>query len=200
MNWLDIAILITLSVFTVFGFMRGFIKEVFSLAAIFGGIIGGAMFYSLAGDLFIKYKLVSNSSIASVGGFIVITFGIYVIIQIIGWVLAKIVGTLHLSWIDRMAGGVLGAVKGVVIAFLLISAIGFFFSEKEPPFKGSILVPHVTRTFSVLKDTVPKDFREKLQRARTLIQEKGIKTAMKEAEKIKEVFGEEVIKKEEPKK
>lgn len=192
MNWLDIAILITLSVFTVFGFIRGFIREVFSIAAILGGLIAGVMFYGLLGGLFIKYNLVGNRPIASVGGFIVTALGVYVVVQIIGWILAKIVGTLHLDWIDRVAGGFLGAIKGVVIAFLLISAIGFFFSQKEPPFRGSILVPHVTRAFSLLRDAIPRDLREKIERARALIQEKGIRAAIREAERIKGVFGEEV--------
>ncbi len=191
MNWLDIAILVTISLFTLLGFIRGFIKGIFSIVAIVGGIIAGVMFNEPAGELFIKYGLVNNKPIASVAGFILIMFCAYAIIQLIGWLLTKVIGTLHLSWIDRIGGGVSGLITGVIVAFFLLSALGFFFSEKVPPIKDSVLVPHVKESFSVLKETVPEDFKDKLQKARELIHEKGMKAAMEEAEKIKDAFKEE---------
>lgn len=191
MNWLDIGISTTIALFTLLGFIRGLIKGVFSIVAIIGGIIAGVMFNELAGELFLKYDLVDNKPIASVAGFIIIMVGTYVIIQLMGWLITKVMGTLHLNWINRIGGGVLGLITGVIVAFFLLSALGFFFPEKEPPFKNSILVPYVKQSFSILQETVPEDFKDKLEKARKLIQEKGIKAAMKEAEKIKEIFKEE---------
>ncbi len=191
MNWLDIVILIIITLFVFLGLRRGLIKEVISIIAIGGGIIAGVMFYASLGELFIKYSFVKNKAIANVSGFLLIMFGTYAVIKLIGWVLTKITGTLHLNWIDKIGGGVFGAIKGVIIAFLIISALGFFFSEKELPFKNSILVPYINETFSVLRETIPDDFKEKLQGAKKLVQEKGIKAVIKEAEKVKEAFKED---------
>ena len=191
MNWLDIVILVTIALFTAFGLVRGLVKGVFSIVAIIGGIIAGVMFNDLAGEIFIKYGLVNNKPIASVAGFLIVMFGTYAIIQLIGWVITKVMGTLHLSWVNRMGGGAAGLITGVAVAFFLLSVLGFFFPEKDPLFKNAILVPYVKQSFSILQETLPDDFKEKLQKARKLIQENGIKAGMKEAEKIREIFKEE---------
>ena len=191
MNWLDIVILVTIALFTAFGLIRGLVKGVFSIVAIIGGIIAGVMFNDLAGEIFIKYGLVNNKPIASVAGFLIVMFGTYAIIQLIGWVITKVMGTLHLSWVNRIGGGAAGLITGVAVAFFLLSVLGFFLPEKDPLFKNAFLVPYVKQSFSILQETLPDDFKEKLQKARKLIQENGIKAGMKEAEKIKEIFKEE---------
>lgn len=192
MNWLDIVISLMILVFAFLGLRRGLINEAVSILALVGGVIAGVVFYDFAGELFIERGLVQSKAIASVGGFIAVMFGVYVLVRLIGWVLSKITGTLHLNWLDRMGGGAFGAVKGIALSFVLISALGFFFKEKEPIFTNSVLVPYINEAFSIIKETIPEDLREKLQRARELIHEKGIKAAMdvKEAERIREIFKE----------
>ncbi len=197
MNWLDILISLILAVFVFFGLRRGLIKELVSIVAISAGIIAGVMFYPPFGDLFIRHNFVKNKAIACVGGFIVVMFGTYLALKIIGWGLNKLIGNLNLNWIDRICGGIFGGVKGVIATFLIISALSFFFPEDEPLFKNSILTPHIDRAFSVLKQTTPPDFKEKLQAAKKLIQEKGINAAIKHAEKVKEILnvGKDQVKK-----
>lgn len=191
MNWLDIVVLIIIFIFALFGLRRGLIREAVSILALFLGIIAGVMFYDLVGDLFVKHDLVENRAIGSVGGFIVIAFGVYILIQLLGWVLSGIIGTLHLTWFDRIGGSAFGVVKAVIISFLLISALEFFFDENEPTFQNSILVPFVNQTFSTLKETVPEDFREKVLQAKKLVQERGVDAATKGGSKIREILGEE---------
>jgi membrane protein required for colicin V production len=190
MNWLDIVLLVTIALFTAFGLLRGLVQGIFAIVAIIAGIIAGVMFNDLAGEVFIKYDLVNNKPIASVAGFLIVMFGTYAIIHLIGWVITKIMGTLHLNWVDRIGGGALGLITGVAVAFFLLSVLGFFFPEKDPLFRNAILVPYVKQSFSMLQETLPEDFKDKLQKARKLVQEKGIKAGLKEADKIKEAFKE----------
>lgn len=190
MNWLDIGISITTVLFAFMGLRRGLIREVFSIVAIGGAIVGGVMFYPYAGDLFIQYNLVKSKAIASAGGFIVIMFGTYVAVKLVGRGLSGVIGALHLGWLDKIGGGAFGAVKGVIIAFIIISAVGFFFREKGPPLKHSILLPYINKSFSVLKEIIPGNFGEKIEAAKKLIEKNGIKPAMKGAEKAKEAFKE----------
>jgi membrane protein required for colicin V production len=190
MNWLDIGISITVFLFAFMGLRRGLIIEVFSIVAIGGAIIAGVMFYPYAGDLFIQYNLVKSKAIASAGGFIIIMFGVYIAVKLIGRGLSGVIGALHLGWLDKMGGGALGAAKGVIIAFLIISAVGFFFHEKGPLLEHSILFPYVNKSFSVLKEIIPGDFGEKIEAAKKLIEENGVKPVMKGAEKVKEALKE----------
>jgi membrane protein required for colicin V production len=191
MNWLDIVILVIIFVFALFGLRRGLIREAVSILALLLGIVAGVMFYDLVGNLFVKHNLVENKAIGSVGGFIVVAFGVYVLIQLLGWILNRVIGALHLTWADRIGGSIFGVVKAMVISFLLVSALGFLLDENEPPFRSSVLVPFVNQTFSTIEDVVPKDFREKILNAKKLIHERGMEAATKETSKIKEVLREE---------
>jgi len=193
MNWLDIAILVMIALFALIGIKRGFIKGTLSFLAIVVGIILGIMFHEIAGTLLQKKGIVGNESIASVVGFFIVALVIYLVIQLIAWLLTKLVGSLHLSLIDRMAGGFLGLVIGIIVIFFLISALGFFYSEDEPPLKDSVVVPYVNITFEIIKSTVPDDFKEHLQNTRKIIQKEGMKAILRvtDAERVKEVFKED---------
>lgn len=193
MTWLDIAILVIIALFALIGIKRGFIKGTLSFLAIVVGIILGVMFYEIAGVFLVKKGLIGNESIASVAGFFIITLAIYIVIQLIAWLLTKLVGTLHLSLIDRMAGGFLGMVIGVIVIFFLISCLEFFYSEDEPPLKDSVVVPYIDVTFEIIRSTVPDDFKNHLQNTRKVIQKEGMKAILRvtNTESVKDVFKED---------
>ena len=179
MNWLDLLIIILLTLFTLIGVYRGLIRQLFSIAALVGGIVIGFILYDIAGGMFMDMGLVDNESIANVGGFIITAFLAYIVIQILGWMTAKLIGTLQLSWINRAAGGVLGFIIGGVIAFLFVSSLGMFYSEKDSTVKNSVLVPYLNQAYTVVKNTMPEDFEKSVLRAKELIREEGFKAAMK---------------------
>ncbi len=157
MNWLDIVILVLIALFAFLGLRHGLIKEIISILAIVGAILAGVIFYVSIRDILIKSTFIKNEAIASISGFLLIMICTFVLIKLIGFGLTKITGTLHLNWFNRICGCCFGAIKGVIISFLIISALGFFFSEKEPPFNNSIFVPYIKETFSIIKDIIPDE-------------------------------------------
>lgn len=179
MNWLDIAIIAVIVIFIFSGLSKGLVSQVFSIAALAGGLIAGFIFYDLLGAVFIREGVVENESIANVGGFILAAFVSYVGIQTIGWMVAKIIGTLNLGWLNRICGGLLGAVIGVITAFLLVSALKLFYSENDPLFRNSNAYPYLEDASIVAKQALPEDFDESFETARELIREEGLKAAMK---------------------
>ncbi len=179
MNWLDVGILVIIALFALLGIKRGFIRGTLSFLAIIVGIVLGLMFYEFAGILLVKKGLIANESIASIVGFFIITLAVYLVIQMIAWMLTKLVDTLHLSLIDRMAGGFLGVIIGVIVIFFLISCLEFFYSEDDPPLKDSVVVPYVNVSFEIIRSTVPDDFKNHLQNTRELIQKEGMKAILR---------------------
>jgi len=178
-NWLDIAVLIILAVFFIAGFFRGFVRQVFSILAIGGGIAVAMMFFDLLGILLVEKHLIQNNSIANVISFILILIFTYIIIQLIGWLIIKLIGTLQLNWADRLGGGILGAVFGIILSVLLIAGLTFFYGEDDSTFKNSITTPYLITAYVLIKDSIPNDIDKEFQRARKLIRKKGIATAMK---------------------
>lgn len=190
MNWLDVTIVSIIALFTLLGVSRGLVSQVFSVAALAGGIVTGLIFYDLAGAAFIREGLVGNESIANVGGFIILAFVSYVIIELAGWVVTKLIGTLRLGWLNRLCGGLLGAAIGLTAAFFLTSSLALFYSPNDTVFKNSALVPYLDEAFTVARRVLPEDFEESLGSARALVREEGLKAAMKikESEKVREIM------------
>lgn len=179
MNWLDITIIAIIALFTLVGFSRGLISQVFSIAALAGGLVIGFIFYDVLGDVFIREGVVDNRSIANVGSFIVLVFVSYVIIQLAGWITTKLIGTLHLSWLNRICGGAVGALMGAVMAFLLASSLTLFYPENDPVFRSSTLLPYLREGAQIVKGALPEDFEKSFNHARELVRKEGLEAAMK---------------------
>jgi len=190
MNWLDIAIAAVIALFTLVGFSRGLVSQIFSIAALLGGLIIGFIFYDVLGDVFIKERLVENKSVADVGGFIVLAFAAYVIIQTAGWMTTRLIGTLQLSWLNRICGGAVGALMGAVTAFLLSSCLSLFYPQNDPVFQSSALLPYLNEASLIAKDALPEDFAKSFNDARDLVREEGLNAAMKikDSDAVKEIL------------
>ena len=196
MNWLDILTIIIITLFTLLGIKRGFIKGTFSIIAIIIGLVAGIMFYTQAVGVLKGYGLIKNVSIASVIGFLIITVASYLLVQILAWALTKFLSTLHLSLLDRIMGGFLGIITGVILVSFIISGISFFFPENEPPLRNSVFVPYVNGSFAIIKEVIPEDFKKDLQQTRKIIQKEGMKAILKikETERLQEIIKKEDVK------
>lgn len=176
MNWIDIVILTICCIFMLIGLRRGIVDQIFSAAAIAGGFLLALILYDIAGDAVLKGGYVENPSVAYVLAFIVLFILTYLMIQILGWMAAKLIGTLKLSWINRLAGGALGLVIGILLSFLFISVAGLFTGNGS--MDKSILVPYVEDTYEMFSSVLPDDLGSEYNRARELIREKGFKEAI----------------------
>ena len=179
MNWLDITITTVFTIFLIIGLLRGLVRQVFAILAIGGGIIIATMFYDLVGSLLISSEIVINNSIANILGFVFTLIISYLIIFLIGYLVLKLIGTLNLNWADRLGGGVLGGIFGIVICIIFVSCLTFFYGEKDPIFKNSVTTPYLKTCYALLKHSIPEDLDAEFQRSRKLIQQKGIVAASK---------------------
>jgi membrane protein required for colicin V production len=122
MNTVDWIILILLSIGLIMGFVRGVIRQVFSLGGVIVGIICGAMLYMPAAD-FLENTLKMTHNVAQALSFIVILIIVPMFFGLMGKLLSKLVHAADLGFIDRLLGAVVGAFKwflliGLVIQFM----------------------------------------------------------------------------------
>lgn len=177
MNWVDIVILCVCTVLVLLGVKRGLVDQIFSAAAIIGGILCALIFYDMAGELLINRDILENRSIANIIGFLAIFLFSYIIIQVLGWLASKLVGTLKLGWLNRLSGGVVGFLIGVLVSSLFISAVNLFSDDPDSPVRNSVLAPYITRAYSTIKEAVPDNLRAEYDNAREIIREKGFREA-----------------------
>jgi len=193
MNWIDLAVYIIIFVFVAIGMTRGLVKQVFSIAALIGGAIIGLIFYDVFAEMFINDNLVNNESIANVGAFLIVGFISYILIQFLGWITTKLIGSLHLGWLNRFGGAAVGLVIGLIAAFLFISTVTLIVSDKDPVVSNSTTIPYLNTGYQKVKSKMPENLRESFNRSRELIREEGLKAAMriKDSKKFQEILNDQ---------
>ncbi len=120
MNWLDIVILVILTVFTFLGLKRGLIQAVVPLFGLILAIyLAGRLQDSLADSL----SFIDNQSVANIVAFGLILGGVFLIVCIIALVIQKAVSITFLGWLDRQGGATLGFVVGWLICSMIVVVV-----------------------------------------------------------------------------
>ncbi|MEZ7856244.1 MAG: CvpA family protein [Polaribacter sp.] len=124
MNVFDIVIAALL----IFGFVRGVMKglfvEVASLAALIGGVYGAIHFSYFIGD-FLKEAVSWDQEYVSLAAFAGTFITIIVTIALLGKMLTKLADFAALGIINKILGGVFGAIK----IGLILSVVFIFFGK-----------------------------------------------------------------------
>ena len=125
MNYLDIIIGIILIIFALGGLKNGIIREAFSLAAFIGGIYGAIKLCDMVGQWLGKLINVSED-LMSVISFIVVFIALALIINWLGNVIAGIIESVSLGFIDKLGGVAFGIAKGFLLVGIIILLLDFF--------------------------------------------------------------------------
>ena len=160
MNWPDYAILATIAISVLVGFLRGFIKEVFSLA------IWAAAFlvaYQYGGDVASMMEdHVSLPSARAAMGFA----GLFIFVLLIGgltnYLIGRLVESTGLSGTDRLLGGVFGAARGLALVIGVLIVAGFTPIPADPWWKESQLIARLFPLVDWAEEFLPKNVREQL--------------------------------------
>ena len=172
MNWVDWVLLVLVGTSVLAGLLRGAVRTVFSLA---GLAVGFVVASRESGAVAIVLERWMAPSVAAAVGFVLVFLGIGLAFALAGWLLRKAIEKLALSWLDRMAGAVLGFARGVVIVGVLalaVEGVGGFAAARE-----ARLYPHALRAGWVLLRLIPEDALDRLHwdsleaRIRTLLRD-----------------------------
>ena len=113
---MEIFDIVTVSIFAILiaiGLFRGFVKELFQFAAIAGGFFGAYFFYQ---PFAIKIDFISvTGTTLSAIAFITLFLLLFIIITVAGILVKKIIHMTPLGLIDRILGGISGAIKASLL-------------------------------------------------------------------------------------
>lgn len=124
MNWFDIIVLLPLVFGLARGIMRGLVKEI---VAIFGLLISFVCARAFSSDLapVIQDMLTWETDLSKTVAFLVIFFTVSICLSLLGWLLTKLLHAIHLGWLNRLGGGLVGLFKWAFIISVLINCIDF---------------------------------------------------------------------------
>ena len=150
------------------GVMNGFIKEVFGLIGIVGGIFVASRFAEETGKLIDKnlYQLESNSTMYMVG-FISVLLVFWILSLFIGHLLENLIKMSGLGTIDKLAGFIVGSAKIFLVFSILavtLSNIEFVKDKADEYMKKSFMYPIFIKTGAYIikldSDKITKDFKK----------------------------------------
>lgn len=146
MNWLDIVICIALLIGVWKGYLNGFFIELTSLIALIAAIYGSIYFSNYAGD-WLRDQFEWEETYITIASFIITFIVIIFVITYVGKILTKVIKTVQLGFVNKLAGAVFGLVKmgflASVILMFIQTASGEFHLLGKTTTDESIIYPHI---------------------------------------------------------
>jgi len=158
---IDYIIIAVVLISAIVGIVRGFFREAISIATWLAAIW---VVYVYAGN---AAEMLSTKVESPVVRLLIAGAALFIAVLLLGALLGYLVSLLvqstGLSGTDRLLGMVFGSVRGVImLALLLVLAVGLLPVEQESWWSDSRLIPYVENVVVLLRDILPPELGEYL--------------------------------------
>jgi len=162
LNWADWVIIIFLTVSTLFGVLRGFVRESLSLLT---WAVASFIAYKNYTQLAEFCTFIDTEIIRQGASFFAIFMGVMIVGGLVSYWLAKLVKWGGLGTVDRLAGLLFGAGRGLAVVLL----ITFTLPTDEAWVTSSALIPRLEPYSSRLVACVPVEIADKIKQLESYI-------------------------------
>jgi membrane protein required for colicin V production len=139
-NFLDIVIVIIIAAFSIYGLIRGFVKEIVSIIAIVLGLYSALHWYEEAARYLAGFK---NQNLQNILGFIIVFIGVSLILGLLGKLVSLALRGIELGCIGHLLGLVFGFAKGVIVVCVILLVLVSFLPPSNKVLAKSQLTPAV---------------------------------------------------------
>jgi len=153
---IDILIAVAIAISVIVGIVRGFVKEAISIASLLVAIWAALYFGPGIGE--ISESWISSEDLQVWFGRILVFAVILSIGGLLSWGISKLVRLSVLSGMDRLAGSVFGALRGILLAALFILGGQFAGFDNDDWWQRSILIPHLEVVAEWIKVMAPQGY------------------------------------------
>lgn len=171
LNVLDWIIIIILLFFLIKSIIRGAAREVFSLLALFLAGFYSCKYY-IAVSPYLEV-LLEQKWAQSLIAFLLLFLSIYLLVNLAGWLIYKLLKTIRLGFLDRIAGAVIGTAKAYVLASFLIFFISIF-PQSNTILKNSLLSGYTFPFITLVSDLFPEELKKIIAEKTKSFKEKRI--------------------------
>lgn len=158
LNYFDIAVICILSMFTLRGLIRGFVAEIAGVVAIVGGLwYARRSFTTLAEYL----TFIPDPTWRQIVAYVLIFLAVMLVVGIVARILRKVLEFSFVLWVDKLAGSLTGAFKGLVICSALLILVQAFLPDAAF-IRDSKVIPYLQAVMEQVKNYLPPDIISKL--------------------------------------
>ena len=151
---IDILIAVAVIASIAVGFVRGFVKEAISIAALLFAIWAALFFGPAVGD--VSQSWLSSEELQMWFGRVLVFAVILSVGGLLSWGISKLVRLSVLSGMDRMLGSLFGAVRGIILIALFVIGGQFAGFDNDDWWEQSTLLPYVQDVADWIKVMAPQ--------------------------------------------
>src|SRR5260370_5436670 len=142
MNGLDYLAVALFAIGAIYGLQRGALRMVTSVVSLAAAVYFASLYYSKAGA-FAETQMGSSHTVGAVIGYVAVFALIFTVVEMIGSSTIRLLQIAHLSALDRLAGGFLGAPIAAVFAGPagMLMAAGVPPDARPPPHSQLVPMP-----------------------------------------------------------
>jgi len=155
-NWLDIVLIIILCITFILGLIRGFVKQIIGILAVVVGLALAIIYYPYVSQIF--FSLISHRILSNFLGFLFIFLAVLGLGGLFSHLLSKLIKG-PFKFFDRVLGGVLGTLKGVLICVIIVFALLVFPINKNW-LRKSQLTPYCLKVSQAIIHLIPQELKE----------------------------------------
>ncbi len=141
MNLIDWVIVAVVATSVLFGLLRGFVREVLSLAAWIGGVWLAVVYAAPLGRALPFEQLVPELRTALAA--LAIVLAALLAAGVVAWLIGKLLAAVRLSGTDRLLGGLFGLARAALIVLVVVLFAGRTAAAQQPLWRESLLLPHL---------------------------------------------------------
>lgn len=153
---IDIVIIVAVAISVIIGIVRGFVKEAISIAALLVAIWAALYFGPSVGQ--VSESWIASEELQVWFGRILVFAVILSIGGLLGWGISKLVRLSILSGMDRLAGAVFGAARGLLLVALLVLAGEFAGFSNDEWWQRSLLIPYLEQVAEWIEVMAPQGY------------------------------------------
>ena len=153
-NYFDVTIGAIVLILGIKGFMDGFIKEVFGLVGLVGGVyLASRLSVDAATFIDQNFMHIENNALLKLLGFLAILIVVWLSATILGAIFSKLSSSSGLGFINRLLGFITGGGKYFLIFALIATALSnvtLVRDNMQKYVKDSVLYPYLLKTGSTI--------------------------------------------------
>ena len=145
MNFADLLFFLIALFFVIKGFIRGFISEFMSMAALILGLVAALMFQNQVAALL--KDMVKSDTFRPLVAFFILFIGTYVVVKLVEMLLHNAIEAIKMNSLDRLLGVVWGLLETSVIVLIIVFLIYRFKFKAGMSFLDESVVAKYARNF-----------------------------------------------------
>lgn len=177
MNPYDIVLLVLMGGLALMGLLWGVTRMAAALVGFFVAFFLGLRL-SASGPSWLGSWIESDDQ-ARLAAFFLVFFGVMTVVAVGAFLLRRFLKKILLGWADRVAGGLVGVLAGLLAGAALAVPLTALSPAGEPLLRDSVLAPYALGAADVIRHLVPEDLAEEYRQKREELKETWIEGTRK---------------------